>query len=43
MLKANGYDGTISLEHEDAAYEGTLEAVENGLLDGKAYLEQSMK
>lgn len=42
-LKANGYDGTISLEHEDAAYEGTLEAVENGLLDGKAYLEQSMK
>lgn len=43
MLKANGYDGAISLEHEDAAYEGTLEAVENGLLDGKAYLEQSMK
>lgn len=43
MLKTNGYDGTISLEHEDAAYEGTLEAVENGLLDGKAYLEQSMK
>lgn len=43
MLKANGYDGTISLEHEDAAYEGALEAVENGLLDGKAYLEQSMK
>lgn len=43
MLKANDYDGTISLEHEDAAYEGTLEAVENGLLDGKAYLEQSMK
>lgn len=43
MLKANGYDGTVSLEHEDAAYEGTLEAVENGLLDGKAYLEQSMK
>lgn len=43
MLKANGYDGTISLEHEDAAYEGTLEAVETGLLDGKAYLEQSMK
>ena len=43
MLKANGYDGTISLEHEDVAYEGTLEAVENGLLDGKAYLEQSMK
>lgn len=43
MLKANGYDGTVSLEHEDAAYEGSLEAVEKGLLDGKAYLEQAMQ
>lgn len=43
MLQKNGYDGTISLEHEDAAYEGSLEAVEQGLLDGKAYLEQAMQ
>lgn len=43
MLQKNGYDGTVSLEHEDAAYEGSLEAVEQGLLDGKAYLEQAMQ
>ena len=43
MLRQNGYDGTVSLEHEDAAYEGSLEAVEQGLLDGKAYLEQAMQ
>lgn len=41
-LKANGYDGTISLEHEDAAYEGSLPAVEQGLLDGKAHLEHCL-
>ena len=41
-LKSNGYTGTISLEHEDAAYEGTLPAVEHGLLDGKAHLEQCL-
>ena len=41
-LQANGYDGTISLEHEDAAYEGSLEAVERGLLAGKAHLEQHL-
>ena len=41
-LKANGYTGTISLEHEDAAYEGALPAVEQGLLDGKAHLEQCL-
>lgn len=42
QLIAEGYDGTISLEHEDAAYEGSVEAVENGLLDGKAWLETCM-
>ena len=41
-LKANGYTGTISLEHEDVAYEGTLPAVQQGLLDGKAHLEQCL-
>lgn len=42
QLTAEGYDGTLSLEHEDAAYEGSVEAVENGLLDGKAWLEMCM-
>lgn len=42
QLIAEGYDGTLSLEHEDAAYEGSVEAVENGLLDGKAWLEKCM-
>lgn len=42
QLIAKGYDGTLSLEHEDAAYEGSVEAVENGLLDGKAWLETCM-
>lgn len=43
LLRQNGYDGTISLEHEDAAYEGSLPAVEQGLLDGKAHLESCMQ
>lgn len=42
LLKEIGYDGTISLEHEDAAYEGSVQAVENGLLAGKKHLEQYM-
>ena len=41
-LKANGYTGTISLEHEDPAYEGPLPAAQQGLLDGKAHLEQCL-
>ena len=41
-LKANGYTGTISREHEHAAYEGALPAVQRGLLDGKAHLEQCL-
>ena len=40
MLKEIGYDGTISLEHEDAAYEGSVESVQQGLIDGKKYLEK---
>ncbi|MEY8354639.1 sugar phosphate isomerase/epimerase [Lachnospiraceae bacterium 54-53] len=43
LLKEIGYDGTISLEHEDAAYEGSLAAVESGLIEGKAYLENFME
>lgn len=42
LLKGIGYDGTISLEHEDAAYEGSVEAVQQGLIEGKRYLEEQM-
>lgn len=38
-LKKIGYDGTVSLEHEDAAYEGSAEKVQEGLLLGKRCLE----
>lgn len=40
LLKEIGFNGTISLEHEDADYEGSVEAVEKGLIDGKAFLEK---
>lgn len=39
LLKKIGYNGTISIEHEDPAYEGSLEAVQEGLLRSKAYLD----
>ncbi len=39
LLKEIGYNGTVSLEHEDAAYEGSVEAVQQGLIAGKSYLE----
>ncbi len=42
MLKEIGYDGTISLEHEDPLYEGSAEAVKRGLLEGKKWLEACM-
>lgn len=35
LLADIGYDGTISLEHEDEAYAGSLERVEQGLLAGR--------
>ena len=41
-LRQIGYDGTVSLEHEDAAFEGSVEAVQQGLLCGKAYLDSIM-
>ena len=39
-LKAIGYDGVISIEHEDPLYEGSEEKVKEGLLLGKKYLEK---
>ncbi|MBR1583936.1 MAG: sugar phosphate isomerase/epimerase [Clostridia bacterium] len=37
-LKAVGFDGTISLEHEDEAFAGSVSAVQQGLIACKAYL-----
>ena len=37
-LKKAGYDGTISIEHEDSDYEDTLEKVQQGLLLGRDFL-----
>lgn len=42
LLKEIGYNGTISLEHEDAAYEGSESKVEQGLLEGKKHLLSCM-
>lgn len=42
LLKEIGYDGTISVEHEDPAYEGSLEAVQKGLLLSREYLENTL-
>lgn len=39
-LAEAGYDGVISIEHEDPVWEGTLEKVRKGLLLAKKHLEQ---
>ncbi len=39
-LRDNGYDGVISIEHEDPEYEGTDEKVKTGLLIAKKHLEK---
>lgn len=39
MLKANNYDGTISIEHEDSLYEGSEEKVKDGLILGLTHLK----
>ncbi|NSW89433.1 MAG: sugar phosphate isomerase/epimerase [Firmicutes bacterium] len=39
-LKGAGYDGVISIEHEDPLYEGSIEKVKEGLILGKKHLEQ---
>ena len=40
MLKKIGYNGVISVEHEDRDFEGSTEAVERGLLKSKEFLEK---
>lgn len=37
-----GYDGVISMEHEDPVWEGSIEKVERGLLIGKNTLEKAI-
>lgn len=39
VLKKIGCNGTVSLENEDVACEGSVEKVQEGLLAGKRYLE----
>ncbi len=41
-LRSNGYDGVVSIEHEDPDYEGSDEKVERGLMIAKKHLEMSM-
>ncbi len=38
LLKENGYDGYLSIEHEDPNYEGSVEKVKEGLLIAKEHL-----
>lgn len=39
-LKDAGYDGVVSIEHEDPLYEGSEAKVKEGLLLGRKYLEE---
>lgn len=39
-LRSVGYDGVISIEHEDPLYEGSEAKVKEGLLLGRKYLEK---
>jgi sugar phosphate isomerase/epimerase len=42
VLRANGYDGVLSIEHEDPEYEYTEELVKEGLLLGKKNLMEEI-
>lgn len=39
-LREIGYDGVVSIEHEDPIYEGSEKKVKEGLLLGREYLER---
>lgn len=41
-LKAIGYDGTISIEHEDPVYSGDLDKVKQGILMAKDHIEANL-
>lgn len=38
-LQEAGFDGTISIEHEDPVWEGTMDKVKTGLLKAKKHIE----
>lgn len=40
VLKDNGYEGVLSIEHEDPLYEGSEAKVKEGLTLGKKHLDQ---
>ncbi len=40
VLKGIGYDGVVSIEHEDPLYEGSEAKVKEGLLLGRKYIEK---
>jgi sugar phosphate isomerase/epimerase len=42
VLQANGYDGVLSIEHEDPQYEHTEALVQEGLLLGKQNLQEAL-
>jgi sugar phosphate isomerase/epimerase len=42
VLRANGYAGALSIEHEDPEYEHTEELVKEGLLIGKQNLKEAI-
>ena len=42
-LEKIGYDGTVSIEHEDQDYEGSLEKVAEGILRSRHFLENWIK
>lgn len=39
-LRSVGYDGVVSIEHEDPVYEGSEEKIKEGLLLGRQYIEK---
>ena len=43
LLYQIGYDGVLSIEHEDPVWEGTEEKVKKGILIAKAHLEQFIR
>lgn len=40
LLREAGYEGAVSIEHEDPVYEGSIEKIEEGLEIGQKYLSR---
>lgn len=39
LLREHGFDGTVSIEHEDHDYAGTIQRVQTGILDARDFLQ----